>query len=76
MEAEKNSVIYMGLIPGPNKRNEICGKTMVTGTMNRGSTVYLFPTLKQISLSEIYSCSKLSVGINGVVNTLLKLFKG
>jgi hypothetical protein len=39
MEAGKNSVTYMGLIPGPNKTDEICGKTMVTGTMYRGSTV-------------------------------------
>jgi hypothetical protein len=39
MEAEKNSIIYMGLIPGPNKTDEVCGKTMVTGTMHRGSTV-------------------------------------
>jgi hypothetical protein len=34
MEAGRNSVIYMGLIPGPNKTDEICGKTMVTGTMH------------------------------------------
>jgi hypothetical protein len=40
MEAGKNSVIYMGLVPGPNKADNICGKTTVTGTMQRGSTVY------------------------------------
>jgi hypothetical protein len=40
MEAGRNSVIYMGLILGPNKTDEICGKTMVTGTMHRGSAVY------------------------------------
>jgi hypothetical protein len=39
MEAGKNIVMYMGLIPGPKKTDEICGKTMVTGTMHRGSTV-------------------------------------
>jgi hypothetical protein len=39
MEAGKNSVIYMGLIPGPNKADDLCGKTTVTGTMHRGSTV-------------------------------------
>jgi hypothetical protein len=40
MEAGKNSVIYMGLVPGPNKADDICGKTLVPGTMQRGSTVY------------------------------------
>jgi hypothetical protein len=39
MEVGKNSVIYMGLIPGPNKTDEICGKSMVMGTMHWGSTV-------------------------------------
>jgi hypothetical protein len=39
MEVGKNSVIYVRLIPGPNKTGEICGKMMVTGTMHRGSTV-------------------------------------
>jgi hypothetical protein len=35
----KNSVIYMGLILGPNKTDEICGKIMVTGMMYQGSNV-------------------------------------
>jgi hypothetical protein len=39
MEAGKNSVIYIGLMPGPNKTDEICGKMIVTGTMQQGSTV-------------------------------------
>jgi hypothetical protein len=39
MEAEKNSAICMGLVPGPNKADDICGKTTVMGTMQRGSTV-------------------------------------
>jgi hypothetical protein len=30
--AGKNCVIYMGLVPGPNKADNICGKTIVTGT--------------------------------------------
>ena len=42
MEAGKNSVIYMGLVPRPNKADNICEKTKVTGTMQRGSTVYNF----------------------------------
>jgi hypothetical protein len=40
MEAGKNSVIYMGLVPGPNKADNICGKTKVMGMMQRRSTVY------------------------------------
>jgi hypothetical protein len=39
MEAGKDSVIYMGLVPGQNKADNICGKTKVTGMMQRGSTV-------------------------------------
>jgi hypothetical protein len=41
MEAGKNSVIYMGLVLGPNKADNICRKTKVTGTMQQGSTVLL-----------------------------------
>jgi hypothetical protein len=40
MEAGKNSVIYMGLISGPNKADDTCGPTTVTGTMDRGFTVH------------------------------------
>jgi hypothetical protein len=29
----------MGLVSGPNKADDICGKTTVMGTMQRGSTV-------------------------------------
>jgi hypothetical protein len=39
MEAGKNSVIYMGLISGPNKADDTCGRMTVTGTMDRGFTV-------------------------------------
>jgi hypothetical protein len=39
MEAGKNSVIYVGLISGPNKADDTCGKMTVTGTMEQGSTV-------------------------------------
>jgi hypothetical protein len=35
----KNSVIFTGLILGPNTTDEICRKTMVMGTMHQGSTV-------------------------------------
>jgi hypothetical protein len=30
----------MGLISGPNKADDTCGRTTVTGTMDRGFTVY------------------------------------
>jgi hypothetical protein len=40
MEAGKNSIIYMGLISGPNKADDTCGPTTVTGTMDRGFTVF------------------------------------
>jgi hypothetical protein len=30
---EKNSVTYMGLVPGSNKADNISGKTKVTGTI-------------------------------------------
>jgi hypothetical protein len=44
MEVGKNSVIYMGLISGPNKADDTCGRTTVTGTMDRGFTVLIaFP---------------------------------
>jgi hypothetical protein len=43
MEAGKNSVIYMGLVPGPNKADNICGKMKVMVTMQRGSTVFILP---------------------------------
>jgi hypothetical protein len=42
MEAGKNSVIYMGLISGPNKADDTCGRTTVTGTMDRGFTAYSY----------------------------------
>jgi hypothetical protein len=38
----KNSVIYMGLISGPNKADDTCEATMVTGMMDRGFTVHDF----------------------------------
>jgi hypothetical protein len=41
MEAGKNSVIYMGLISGPNKADDTCGPTTVMGTMDRGFTVFV-----------------------------------
>jgi hypothetical protein len=41
----KNGVIYMGLISGPNEADDTCGKTTVTGTMDRSFTVLNFNCL-------------------------------
>jgi hypothetical protein len=40
MDAGINNVIYMELYSGPKMANGTCGKTIVTGTIDRGSTVY------------------------------------
>jgi hypothetical protein len=42
MDAGINNVIYMELYSGPKMANGTCGKTIVTGTIDRGSTVLLF----------------------------------
>jgi hypothetical protein len=68
MEAGKISVIYMGLIPGPNKTDEICGKTMATGTMHRGSTALVKFHLVISELSFNFVISELnSVCLHGKV---------
>jgi len=46
MDAGINNVIYMELYSGPKMANGRCGKTIDTGTIDRGSTVLantLFP---------------------------------
>jgi hypothetical protein len=40
MDAGINNIIYMELYSGPKMANGTCGKTIVTGTIDRGSTVY------------------------------------
>jgi hypothetical protein len=40
MDAGINNVIYMELHSGPKMANGTCGKTIVVGTIDRGSTVY------------------------------------
>jgi hypothetical protein len=50
MEAGKNIVIYMGLISGPNKADDTCGRTTVTGTMDRGFTVFIFSLILRTAL--------------------------
>jgi hypothetical protein len=39
MDAGIINVIYMELYSGPRMANGTCGKTIVTGTIDRGSTV-------------------------------------
>ena len=46
MDAGINNVIYMELLSGPKMANGTCGKTIVAGTIDRGSTVYLRFTSK------------------------------
>jgi len=41
MDAGINNVIYMELYSGPKMANGRCGKTIDTGTIDRGSTVLL-----------------------------------
>jgi len=40
MDAGINNVIYMELHSGPKMANSTCGKTIVAGTIDRGSTVF------------------------------------
>ena len=41
MDAGINNVIYMELNSGPKIANSTCGKTIVAGTIDRGSTVFI-----------------------------------
>jgi ABC-type uncharacterized transport system ATPase subunit len=41
MDAGINNVIYMELYSGPKMVNDECGKTIDTGTIDRGSTVII-----------------------------------
>jgi hypothetical protein len=54
MEAGKNSVIYLGLISGPNKADDTCGRTTVTGTMDRGFTVLCICKLFVLAIRAYY----------------------
>jgi hypothetical protein len=42
MDAGINNVIYIELHSGPKMANDTRGKTIVAGTIDRGSTVYKF----------------------------------
>ena len=50
MDAWINNVIYMELHSGPKMANSTCGKTIVAGTIDHGSTV----SHKLQGLSDIY----------------------
>jgi len=47
MDAGINNVIYMELYSGPKMANGRCGKTIDTGTIDRGSTVYNYELLQE-----------------------------
>jgi hypothetical protein len=40
MDAGINNVIYVELHSGPKMANSTCGKTIIVGTIDRGSTVF------------------------------------
>jgi hypothetical protein len=40
MDEGINNVIYMELLLGPKVANGTCGKTIIAGTIDRGSTVH------------------------------------
>ena len=42
MDAGINNVIYIELHSGPKMVNGTCGKTIVAGTIDRGSTVHTY----------------------------------
>jgi len=41
MDAGINNVIYMELHSGPKMATGACGKTIIAGTIDQGSTVYI-----------------------------------
>jgi hypothetical protein len=45
MDAGINNVIYMELHSGPKMANGTCGKTIVAGTIDRGSTVIVVESM-------------------------------
>jgi hypothetical protein len=63
MDARINNVIYMELHSGPKMANDTCGKMIVAGTIDRGSTVVVFGgiTLMQESTAQM---NKLKVHVS------------
>jgi hypothetical protein len=76
METGKNSVIYVGLILGPNKTHQFCRKTIITGTMHRGFTVdknTITPnTLAVNIIQHISNTDHHQGGVNGPTNDTTK----
>jgi hypothetical protein len=53
MDAGIINVIYMELYSGPKMANGTCGKTIVTGTIDRGSTVFaVYQRYRAVSLTD------------------------
>jgi hypothetical protein len=75
MEAEKNSVVYMGLFPGPNKADNICGKTKVMGMTQRGFTVHTYtytftdPISTQVELDMDFVKNRIDCHMQSSQNT-------
>jgi hypothetical protein len=49
MDARINDVIYMELHSGPKMANGTCGKTIVAGTIDRGSAVNMRRHVKTVN---------------------------
>ena len=52
MDAGINNVIYMELHSGPKMANSTCGKTIVAGTIDRGSTVHIYGSLTYVQVKQ------------------------
>jgi len=75
MNAGINNVIYMELYSGPKMANGRCGKTIDTGTIDRGSTVYVFSST-QDSLFENIVITKYKIqDIHGLKQILVFPFR-
>ena len=61
MGAGINNVIYMELYSGPKMANGRCGKTIDTGTIDRGSTVYTEKDTHGPIISAAHSAVKLHI---------------
>jgi hypothetical protein len=61
MEAGKNSVIYMGLISGPNQADDTCGRTMDRGFTVLAISLMLHIKYNAFIIIQNYSHRKLIV---------------
>ena len=62
MDAGINNVIYMELNSGPKMVNSTCGKTIVAGTIDRGSTVPVTQrTITVIKLTKLKKTVKFAL---------------